>query len=186
MLNSGLSRAQSLSHCCRVQYAGPAQQCIADSSALGVVLWSWANEGTFTVDKGTLQTTVMRCPKQASGGRTPDCDGAPPGVSSSKRLLRTEGGQAETFQNDPKRWAIVNGRVPRPTAETVQSTSNQIDQAWPPPAYMRSCDLGDGSFIFVHFGQFQGQSDRAKAFRRCQTRLRWLQPRWLHPAWCQA
>lgn len=135
MLNSGLSRAQSLSHCCRVQYAGPAQQCIADSSALGVVLWSWANEGTFTVDKGTLQTTVMRCPKQASGGRTPDCDGAPPGVSSSKRLLRTEGGQAETFQSDPKRWAIVNGRVPRPTAETVQSASNQIDQAWPPSVH---------------------------------------------------
>lgn len=103
MLNSGLSRAQSLSHCCRVQYAGPAQQCIADSSALGVVLWSLANEGTCSIDKGTLQTTVMRCPKQASGGRTPECDGAPPGASSRKRLLRREGGQADRFQNGSKR-----------------------------------------------------------------------------------
>lgn len=38
MLSSCLSWAQSLLHYCRVQYAGPAQQCIADSSALNVAV----------------------------------------------------------------------------------------------------------------------------------------------------
>lgn len=120
MLNSGLSRAQSLSHCCRVRMLRASSAMHRQSFGLrccSVVVVQrracalpLANEATFTFDKGTLQTTVMRCPKQASGGRTPECDGAPPGASSRKRLLRKEGGQAKMFQNGPKRWAIVNGR----------------------------------------------------------------------------
>lgn len=49
MLNSCLSWAQSLSHCCRVRYARPAQQCVADSSALGVAVW-WLRRAWLYLD----------------------------------------------------------------------------------------------------------------------------------------
>lgn len=65
--------------------------------------------------QGDVATTVMRCPKQASGTRTPECDGAPPGgapATLAQNGRRSDGHAA-------KRSAPIAGARSHPTAAIV-------------------------------------------------------------------
>lgn len=117
MLNSCLSWAQSLSHRCRFQYAGPAQQCVADSSALGVAAW-WLRRAVLCralalaryLDKGTLQRRcdVQNRPREAGplSATQPHLEGAPTTPAENRR--RSGPPRCQTVGS--RRWRRFHGQ----------------------------------------------------------------------------